>query len=102
MIRSAKIRKSARGESCTMYSVNCNRNRDTVVWCHSNLSIHGKGHGLKAHDIFGFYGCSGCHDWYDGRTLMSRGTAAEKRELFFMAHARSLLRLVEKGLVQVA
>jgi hypothetical protein len=33
----------------------------TVVWCHSNMSLHGKGKSVKAHDCFGFFGCMLCH-----------------------------------------
>ena len=96
-VRSAKIRQSARGESCTLNSPLCNYDPDTVVWCHSNFGEHGKGYGIKAHDIFGFYGCSGCHDWLDN----GKWVAEEKRFLFSLAHARSLLRLIEKGIVKV-
>ena len=97
-VRSTKIRQSARGESCSMNSPLCNYNHDTVVWCHSNFGEHGKGIGIKAHDIFGFYGCSACHDWLD------KGDARveEKRFRFSLAHARSLLLLIERGIVKVA
>ena len=98
-VRSAKIRQSARGESCTMNSPQCNYNPETVVWCHSNFGEHGKGYGIKAHDMFGFYGCSACHYWLDIGTTAS---AEEKRFRFSLAHARSLLRLIEKGIVKVA
>jgi hypothetical protein len=82
-----------------MRSPRCNGNRDTVVWCHSNHSQHGKGVGLKAHDIFGFYGCSGCHQWYD-EISRYRGDPREIRdELFRWAHDRSLLRLLDKGVL---
>ena len=100
MIRSTKLRQSAKGESCTMESPNCNGNPETVVWCHSNFSMHGKGTGIKAHDVFGFYGCAGCHDWYDGRTN-NRGAIALKRDLFFAAHSKSLVRLIEKGILKL-
>lgn len=48
----------------------CNRNPETTVWCHSNQSAHGKGERIKAHDCFGFLGCSSCHFAIDqGREL---------------------------------
>ena len=97
-VRSAKIRQSARGESCTMNSSQCNYDPETVVWCHSNFSEHGKGYGIKAHDVFGFYGCSACHYWLDIGTTAS---ADEKRYRLYRAHARSLLLLIEKGIVKV-
>lgn len=34
---------------------------DTVVPCHSNQSIHGKGASLKAHNRFTVPGCHQCH-----------------------------------------
>lgn len=36
-------------------------NPATVVPCHSNQSIHGKGMGLKASDEFTVPGCYACH-----------------------------------------
>jgi hypothetical protein len=62
----SKIRKSARGEDCTINLPGvCNYNPETVVWCHSNRYEHGKGMGLKAKDEHGAYGCSECHATYD-------------------------------------
>jgi len=61
------IRKSARGEACTLRFVGiCNRNPETTAWCHSNRSEDGKGLGIKARDEEGCYGCSDCHAWLDG------------------------------------
>ena len=98
-VRSAKIRQSAHGEQCTLNSPKCNYNSETVVWCHSNFSEHGKGYGIKAHDIFGFYGCSACHDWFDRRAGLN--SEEERRFRLSQAHARSLLRLIEKGVVKI-
>lgn len=39
--------------------------RNTVVPCHSNQSMHGKGMGIKAHDEFTVPGCFRCHAWLD-------------------------------------
>lgn len=61
------IRKSAKGENCTMRIPNvCNGNRDTVVWAHSNRAEDGKGMGMKARDEEGCYACVACHSWLDG------------------------------------
>ena len=90
-----KILDSARGQVCTMHSPDCNHNPETTVWCHSNKQRHGKGKGIKAHDIFGFYGCSGCHDWYD----KSGATREEKDAYFQFAFEKSLLRLVQDGIL---
>lgn len=66
--RNKKLRESARGQDCQLQIPGvCNHDPETVVWCHLNGHEFGKGASLKAHDIFGFYGCSACHDVYDGR-----------------------------------
>lgn len=46
----------------------CQRPNDgTVVAAHSNAQRHGKGIGLKAHDLPA-YVCIACHDEIDGRS----------------------------------
>lgn len=60
-IRSKAILASAKGESCTI----CGIWDDTVVFCHLNESWAGKGKGIKADDIAGFYGCFKCDSKYD-------------------------------------
>ena len=66
--RNKKLRDSAQGQDCQLRIPGvCNGNPETVVWCHLNGQEYGKGMGHKSHDIFGFYGCSSCHDVYDGR-----------------------------------
>jgi hypothetical protein len=65
MYRNKKLTESARHEVC----VSCGA--PNSVWCHSNEYLHGKGRSMKANDIFGFYGCIHCHDWYDGRSTRS-------------------------------
>lgn len=60
-----KLRDSARDRPCTGQSDWCNGDPNTTVWAHSNFSEHGKGVGMKAHDIFGAFLCSGCHLWFD-------------------------------------
>lgn len=82
-----------------MASPVCNGNPDRVVWCHSNFSEHGKGVGLKAHDIFGFYGCDACHDWFD-RASRTTLTPDERREWFYRAFSKSLLVLLELGVLR--
>lgn len=71
-----------------------------VVWCHSNKGTHGKGVGLKSKDIFGAYGCQYCHDVYDGRNRVPSGlTGPQIQDYFQYGHDRSLLILMELGLV---
>jgi putative nuclease YbcO-like protein len=97
----SKITESARGEACTIRLVGiCNFDPATTVWCHANGSAAGKGIGMKSHDLLGAYGCSACHDAYDRRSLTSARYSREQVELaFWQGHARSLLLLIEKGIV---
>jgi hypothetical protein len=44
----------------------------TVVPCHSNQSIHGKGMGIKAHDEFTVPGCDACHRELDQGSRFTR------------------------------
>lgn len=97
---SKKLRDSARDKECTMASPWCNGDRSTVVWCHSNHSEHGKGMGVKAHDIFGFFGCSGCHAWYDTASKQEGFSNDERRAAYHRAHDRSLLIVVTEGILK--
>lgn len=101
MYRSKKLTESARGQSCT----NCEADDGTVVWAHSNQQAHGKGKSLKAHDIFGAYLCMRCHSWLDcgiGKdpTGVYDDNRDDKREMWRRAHDRTLLRLVETGVLK--
>ena len=61
-IISQAIRKSARGQTCTMRSDWCDGQIDTVVFCHAPVRRFGLGGiGMKVPDIFGYYGCHACH-----------------------------------------
>ena len=94
--RNKKILKAAQDEDCTMHSPMCNGDRATVVFCHSNMQIHDKGRGLKSHDIFGFFGCSGCNFWYDD----SKASREDKESYFWRAFSRTLLRLLDRGVIK--
>ena len=97
----SKITKSARGEQCQIRIPGvCNRNPETVVWCHANGSAAGKGIGMKSPDLLGAYGCSACHDVYDGRDMRYGYMREEVDLMFWEGHARSLRILIEKGLVK--
>lgn len=76
----------------------CLRTTSTTVWCHSNESRHGKGRGIKAHDVFGAWGCRACHDWYDNGTA----TREDKAAAFRAAMEATYLQLFSRGLVTVA
>lgn len=94
-IRSQKIRDAARGEHCTMNGPTCRYDRETTVFCHLNESFAGKGMGIKAHDIAGFFGCSECHSAYD------LGQLGDKYFYLLRAVTRTLTRLYEMGLLEV-
>ena len=98
----SKITESARGEDCLVrMPMICNFTKETTVWAHANGSAAGKGIGMKSHDLLGAYACSACHDAYDRRGQRIGGLfSREQIELmFWQGHARSLVRLVEKGIV---
>mgnify|MGYP006266665333 CR=1 FL=1 len=57
----------------------------TVVACHSNQSIHGKGMGLKASDEFTVPGCYSCHMELDQGRLYTR---QQKFDAWDAAYAR--------------
>lgn len=93
--RNPKLTAFARGRDCTMHSPWCNGNPETSVWCHSNELRHGKGKGVKAHDLFGFIGCSGCNSWYDD----GPAPREEKQEAFWRAWEASLILACEAGVL---
>lgn len=95
--RNPKITQSADGRVCTMQIPGtCNHDSATTVWAHSNKLRHGKGRGIKAHDIFGAYLCGNCHDWYD----KGPASRSEKDDAFQLAHEASLLILVKSGILK--
>jgi hypothetical protein len=78
------IRKSARGQECTLQILGvCNGDSSTVVLCHSNSLADGKGMGLKASDEKACFGCSACHDVLDGRAPRPVGMTKEDVEAAF-------------------
>lgn len=86
--------QSARGESCTCRTPACNFDSETCVCAHANGHEYGKGMGQKAHDLFVAYACSGCHSYID----------QHKRDADFYwrrGHVRTLIRLVEKGILVI-
>ncbi len=99
--KSCKITRSARNHDCWIaIPLTCNSTPETTVWCHSNRLRHGKGVGKKSLVIFGAYGCSSCHDVYDRRAPPPAGMEySEVDEYFGIGHDRSLVELLQKGLV---
>lgn len=97
----SKITESARGESCAIRIPGvCNHNAETVVWCHANGSAAGKGMWMKSPDILGAYGCFACHAVVDRLVPLPQGMTRDDVKLaFWEGHARSVVRLIEKGIV---
>jgi hypothetical protein len=71
-----------------------------AVWAHGNGSAAGKGIGMKSNDLLGAYACHACHDIVDRRRPTPVGMTRTEVELcFWEGHARSLIRLIDKGLI---
>lgn len=93
----SKIRKSAKGENCTVRLVGiCNRNPETTVFAHYRLPGY-CGTGIKPPDFMGAYACSACHDEADRRTRHLEADFV--RTAFAEGVMRTLVRLAEKGLL---
>lgn len=95
MYRNKKLRDSAKHESC----VSCGKNDGTIVWAHSNTQRHGKGTGIKAHDIFGCYLCHNCHADYDKLSELSfiPKYGINKWDWFIEKWERSMIIACNKG-----
>ena len=91
---SKKLRQSAQGQACTMRSEYCNEHESDVVLCHMPLPGMA-GTGQKVHDTQSFYGCKGCHHWFD---VIARGDESRWRE-GFRAHAETQSIMLEQGLL---
>lgn len=88
-MKTSKIRKSAKGEECTLrVSPNC-QDGETVVFCHINSPT--KGVGRKSIDLFGCYGCYHCHQMLDSSKVDSDDV--------LRAMIETQIKLASKGLV---
>lgn len=101
MHRSPKLLALARGMPCMMRCEHCNGNPETTVWCHLNGSEAGKGIGMKGHDMLGFFGCSNCHDWYDGRRWIAGSNINDRRAAGHLAHVRTLSFLLDNDMIRL-
>jgi len=93
--RNRKLTQSAKHESC----VSCGADDGTIVWAHSNTQRHGKGMGIKAHDLFGAYLCHKCHSAYDSLAEDDFYEKFErmKKNWFREMWERSMITACEKG-----
>lgn len=94
MYRNKKLTESAKHEACVYFG----RTGD-VVWAHSDESKHGKGKGIKSHDLFGAYLCYEAHNDYglmpNVEFVMKYGQY--KKEWFREMWERSMIIACEKG-----
>ena len=99
MIRSLKLRQSAKGQQCTVNLKHvCNYNHDTVVLAH--LPDESKGMSRKSDDHVAAFACSACHDMIDGRV---KRTIPELELEWYMRRAqnRTMRIWIESGLVKL-
>lgn len=73
----------------------CGVDDGTVCGAHSNLSIHGKGRGIKAHDNRAASLCHACHMAVDQGRSLSR---SEREALWLDAHEKTVRELLRIGL----
>jgi len=97
-VRSTALKRSARGQDCTVRLPGCNGGGETTVLAH--LPNCGRGISRKASDIDAVACCSNCHDQIDGRTPLH----VEYDELWqtlMRAHSETIQRWVDEGLIAV-
>ena len=92
------ITKSAKDEHCQIGIIGVCTDKN-VVWCHAIGLQAGKGIGKKSPDILGAYGCQDCHDAYDRRVTHDDIPYREIEMDFHRGHQRSVLILIDKGLI---
>lgn len=91
VLKSKKIRNSARNEACSLrVSPQC-QDGETVVYCHLNSNFRGVG--LKSPDLFGVYGCYHCHVLLDANKIDAKDQLRALQE--------TQMKLFEKGLINV-
>lgn len=96
--RNRALLDTARDQECTlMFNHTEGHDPATVVACHSNQAIHGKGERIKAHDCYIAYGCGNCHMILDMRGAMSRASRDEK---FADAMATTRFRMFDRGIIR--
>lgn len=94
-IRSKKLTKAAKGNSCTFRIPGiCNHNNETVVFCHAPSS--GKGMKTKSDDFWGADGCSNCHLYVDNHNMF------EVSHYWMSAIYETLKRRFNEGLIEIA
>lgn len=93
-MRNKKLLSLARDQACVM----CGCQDGTVVAAHSNLSEHGKGMGLKAHDGMTAWLCYRCHTELDNGSSMTR----DERRLFILeAICKTYMQMWDLSLLEI-
>jgi len=99
-VRSSKILKSCKGQTCKLRIATKCSSQDTVVGCH--VSFIGAVMGGKVSDIFIYDGCHDCHAIEDGRAPRPMGLSRETLE---WARARAMQetqqRLINEELITI-
>jgi len=88
------LRKSARGQSCTIRRANCRWQPEYTVLAHEN----GAGIGLKHSDIRAAFACDKCHSEYDQRTPEN---AAEIERDFYRGVMETLQYWMDNGYISI-
>lgn len=91
----SKLRKSARGQNCTLRLTGCNYNPETVVLAHIRINKF-CGFGLKPPDYMACFACSSCHDIVDARV---KGDFTHQDLL--RANFETMKYWVDNGLVEI-
>lgn len=92
----SKLRKSARGQRCTLRLRGCNHNPETTVLAHIRNNQF-CGVGMKPPDYMACFACSHCHDAIDGR-VKSDDTYKD----ILRAHFETLKIWFDAGLIEVS
>ena len=95
-IKQTKIRKSARGETCSLRLGNCSSD-ETVILAHIGRN---RGMGIKCADYMAVYACSSCHDIID-RRVDSEYSKDQLNTEKLRALEETLGKLVNKELLNV-
>jgi len=94
----SKLTKSAKGQLCQMRIPNaCTHDPEKVALCHIRKPFNA-GTGMRPNDLHAFFGCSVCHDIFDGRQN-SEWSRAQLDSMALDAHLRTLTIWQQMGLV---
>lgn len=91
VIKSKKIRASAKGEDCLLRMPGCRNDTSTVSLCHLNSRF--KGWANKTPDIFAVYACYHCHTKLDSSQV--------SKEDQIRALMDTQIKLYQKGLLEI-